>query len=299
MRVQFAPTEPAGLREAFSDRTVREALAWGTLMLGQSESPRLDAQLLLGHVLRRDRVWLLAHGEVQLRATESEAYRQLIERRTVGEPVAYLRGLAYWRDLELAVGPGVLVPRPETEMLVDIAVGLVRSRRPVADIGTGSGAIAIALAHALPDVRVIAVDVSAGALCLARLNVEQYHVSSRVELCQGQLLEPVEEEPALIVANLPYLSADRMSTLPRDVRFEPQTALYGGPDGLELYRELVRQMVKRGWCSTLVFEIDPEQRTGMEMLLRGAWPAAQIRFEEDLAGRVRAVVCEPNGLRAR
>jgi release factor glutamine methyltransferase len=274
--------------------TIHTALRWAAEALTGTETAGLDAQLLLGHVLGRDRAWVLAHKEHPLDEAARQAYRSLVGRRALGEPVAYLRGKVPWRDLELEIEPGVLIPRPETEDLVDVAIE-VASRaqaRRVADIGTGSGAIAIALARALPDATLTAVDVSESALRVAKKNVERYGLAGRIAVAAGSLLEPIKEEPELVVANLPYLSDERMSSLPRDVGFEPELALHGGLAGMDVYAELVRSLAARGWRSALVFEIDPDQKAEVEALLRSTWPDCRVCFVHDLAGRVRVAVCE-------
>jgi len=275
--------------------TVREALAWARPLLVGTDSDGLDAQVLLAHVLTRDRAWILAHGEAPISPRHLDLYRQLVTRRAAGEPVAYLRGRAYWRDLELGVDPGVLIPRPETEHIVDAVLELPCRDpiRRIADIGTGSGAIAIALARALPAACVDAVDSSSEALRVAQGNVDRYRLSGQISLHHGHLLDPLEGEPDVLVANLPYLSSDQMESLPRDVRFEPRVALDGGETGLDLYRSLIESLHRRDWRPDLVFEMDPGQKLSMWRLLVGAWAGSEPIFLKDLTGRVRVAVCRP------
>jgi release factor glutamine methyltransferase len=276
------------------DATVACALRWAAGVLAGSDTASLDAQLLLGEVLDRGRAWVLAHGDAPVEASELPRFEDLVRRRALGEPVAYLRRLALWRDLELRVGPGVLVPRPETELLVDVAIELAvkRCTRSIVDVGTGSGAIAIALALALPDARISAIEQSDPALQLARENIERYGLKPRIELRRGDLLRPIGTEPEMVVANLPYLSSERMTTLPRDVQFEPVEALDGGETGLIMYERLVRSLTALDWEPDLVFEIDPEQEDAMTALLSEGRASSPVHFVRDLAGRNRIAVRE-------
>ena len=164
-------------------------------------------------------------------------------------PVAYLRGFVDWWDLRLRVTPAVMVPRPETELLAEAAIALAAEvgARRIADIGTGSGALAIALARACPKAIVVATDASSAALDVARLNVADHGLLDRIALVQGDLLEPLTEMPDLLVANLPYLSEEMMGCLGPDVRHEPERALRGGNDGLDIYRRLFDQIRGKGW----------------------------------------------------
>lgn len=284
----------AAVSPAQASVTVAAGLRWAREPLRWSGSPALDAQLLLGHVLGKGRAWLLAHGDAELTADQWRAFCSLVERRGLGEPVAYLLGRVFWRDLELVVGPGVLVPRPETEHVVDAAVDVAKSRgaRVVVDVGTGSGALAVAIARELPQTDVMGLDISEDALAIARTNVERYGLAGRVTLRQGDLLDPLRTEPDLLVANLPYLSREQMETLPREVRFEPSGALNGGPNGTEVYERLLHALSERGWEPNLVLEIDPGQCDSIVMLCSGTWPAARVRLLPDLAGRTRVAVCE-------
>jgi release factor glutamine methyltransferase len=275
--------------------SVGSALAWANEVLAGFDSARLDAQLLLGHVVGHDRAWILAHPEAAVPEDQLREFTSLVDRRAVGEPVAYLRGSVHWRDLELSVGPGVLVPRPETEEAVEIVAEIAGRRlvRRAVDVGTGSGAIAIALARMLPDARVVATDAHETALRFARANVARYGLEERIEVRHGDFLEPVADEPDVVVANLPYLSGARMATLPRDVRFEPEEALHGGSSGLDAYEKLFAALQRRGWRSAVVIEIDPEQEVHARRLIESVYPEESVRFVPDLAGRTRFAAIDP------
>ncbi len=276
-------------RESLS---VAEALREARDRLRPSPSSSLDAQLLLAHVLASSRAHLLAHGEVHLTVEQTQSYASVVARRSLGTPVAYLRGETEWYGSSYVVTPDVLIPRPETELLLERAVCLARERaaRIVVDVGTGSGAIASQLAIRLPGVTVYATDISPPALKVAAENLRRLAVDEHVRLLQGNLVEPLPEAPDLIVANLPYLSAEMMDTLDRDVRFEPVTALYGGATGLELYRQLMRQVVERGWSCPLLFEIDPRQALSMQTLIETTMPGRDVTIERDYAGHDRVVI---------
>lgn len=276
-------------------QTVADALRWGRQALLSSPTASLDAQLLLGHVLQRPRSWVIAHENDELAPWQIAVYGSLVQRRRAGEPVAYLRGYVEWLDLELEVTPEVLIPRPETELVVERALETAGRRRPalVADIGTGSGAIAIALARRLHDADVLAVDVSDSALRVAARNLARYDLSPRVRLLQGSLLQPLEEPPDLIVANLPYLSDHMMRTLEPGVRFEPPIALHGGNTGFELYEELFRQLRSRAWQPVVVLEIDPRQSRDVRRLAPDLLPGMTWSIYPDYAGHDRVVLLDP------
>jgi len=280
---------------------IQEALQKGRHYLKNRNisSPALDAQVLLSAVTGLDRTELVLKGDQPLLPEQQERYQRLLERRAVGEPVAYLTGHKEFMGLDFKVTPSVLIPRPDTELLVETARELLdRSKgRPVAvDVGTGSGAIAVSLAVLLPNLQVHAVDISAPALVVARENAQRHRVAERVRFHLGSLLEPLAPElkggVSLIAANLPYIPAGDMAGLMTDVKdFEPKLALDGGPDGLDLYRELVPQAYRYLHPGgSLLMEIGPGQGEGACLLLpEDRWSA---RVKADLAGRERLVVAE-------
>lgn len=227
--------------------TVKRVLDQATGYLAQkgSESARLDAQLLLGHVCDLDKVQLYVQYDRPLLAGELAAFRDLVKRRARGEPVAYILGKKEFYGRPFSVDARVLVPRPETEHLVDVALKYVRDggiEAPrIVDVGTGSGALAVTLAAELPGAVVAAIDVSPDALTLAALNAERHGVRDRVRFVRGDALDPIATEGSadVVVSNPPYLDDALMATLPPDVRdHEPRLALYGGPDGLDVLRRI-------------------------------------------------------------
>ncbi|GAC1347395.1 MAG: peptide chain release factor N(5)-glutamine methyltransferase [Ktedonobacteraceae bacterium] len=279
--------------------TIKDALEQGTAVLAQADltviGPRLDAQVLLGHVLHVDRAMLYAYPEHLLTLEQEQQFKQLIVRRILGEPVAYLVGHKEFFGLDLLVDKRVLIPRPETEMLVEAALSTVRDilttgRIPlVADIGTGSGAIPIALAVEEPRLPyVYACDISAGALDVARLNCTRHHVEQRIRLLQGDLLAPLPEPVDVLTANLPYVGTDEMHLLTPDVRaYEPHLALFSGQQGVDLLSRLFTEAQQPGKLhehAVLLLEIGYQQRDLLASLLHDFWPQAKVTFEKDYAG---------------
>jgi release factor glutamine methyltransferase len=247
-------------------------------------------------VFGRGRAWVLAHPDERLETGQREAYFALVERRAGGQPVAYLRGYTEWYGLQLEVSPAVLVPRPETELLAERATELARSigARRVADVGTGSGAIAVVLAHASTNWKVYAVDRSIEALRVAERNLTRHGVRERVDLLHGDLLAPLAARPDLIVANLPYLSDDMMLDLADEVRREPVCSLHGGRTGLELYARLLQQMRDRGWSIPVLLEIDPRQRHEVLRHVQTCFAATRVEVFPDYAGLDRIVSIRPD-----
>lgn len=221
---------------------VRAALAGARARLAGGDSPALDAEVLLARALGRDRAWLHAWPEAELAPRDLAGFEALVERRAAGEPIAYILGSREFRSLALEVTPDVLIPRPETELLVEIALGHVRARAlvepAVLDLGTGSGCIAIALAHELPGARIVALDHDPAALAVAARNAAR-HGARNVELVQGRWLAPLGERAFdVIVANPPYVATGDPHLRRGDLRFEPVAALDGGADGLDALRAI-------------------------------------------------------------
>ena len=283
--------------------TIADALAWARQALARTYvAEPLDGPVLLAHVLGCDRAALLAHPERPLTPDQETAFRALIARRTEGVPVAYLTGRRAFFDLELLVTPDVLIPRPETEGLVELALTWARERSGrlrLIDVGTGSGAIALALARHLPGAQVWAVDLSFAALRVARANAARHGLSERVHFLQVDLLTacggpfpPFD----LIAANLPYIPADTLPDLPVS-RHEPLLALDGGPDGLALIRRLLadtpRVLAPGG---LLLLEIEATQGEQVTALAAQAFPGATIQVHQDYAGLPRVLSVERKGL---
>jgi release factor glutamine methyltransferase len=249
------------------------------------ESPRLEAELLLAHVLQSDRVRLYMETDRPLEPPEVDAYRDLLRRRARGEPVAYLTGAREFYGLTFAVTSDVLVPRPETELLVDRARELAPAT--VLEIGTGSGCIAIALARYLSDARIVATDVSAAALGVATDNAEAHEAADRIEFREGDLFAPVDGETFdLVVCNPPYVADGGAD---EDVaRHEPHVALFSGADGCDLIRRLVAEAPAHlAPGGTLLVEIGEEQGDAVRAL--AAEHFANVTIHPDLAGRARVL----------
>lgn len=262
-----------------------------------SSTPNLDAQVILAHVLQVERSWLFAHYDYELTQDEAERYSDAVARRAAAEPVAYIVGKKEFYGLELLVDRRVLAPRPETEMLVDAVLDWIE-RRPgravtVADIGTGSGAIALAVAANCPDVTVYATDVSQEALTVAASNIACLDARDQVRLLQGDLLASLPEKVDIIAANLPYIRSDDFPGLQADVRdYEPKLALEAGPEGLDLIERLLAQLpayLKPGGAAFL--EIGHDQREAVLALAERLLPGAHdVAVREDYHGRDRLLI---------
>jgi release factor glutamine methyltransferase len=226
--------------------TVLKVIQWTTeyLRLKDIEQPRASAEVLLAHVLRMERIQLYLNYDRPLIPSELASYRELIRRRAAREPTQYITGKQEFWSLELEVSPDVLIPRPETELLVEEALKLVRgSSKCVLDLGTGSGAIAIALAHECPAIQVIATDRSCKALLVARHNASCHHVDDRITFVSIDLFDGFSPSSALfdvIISNPPYIGENEFSQLaPEIIQYEPSTALLAGPQGLAVIRRII------------------------------------------------------------
>lgn len=258
------------------------------------EKARRDAELLLQHLLRRERAALLARWKERLSADEAAIYLDLIERRFAGEPIQYIVGETEFFGLPFSVSSDVLIPRPETEHLVEKAIELAgRFTEPrIVDIGTGSGAIAVALARALSVAQITAIDISPQALAIAKGNAERNGVADRVRFLGGNLLAPVAKERfEMIVSNPPYVPASDRSSLAVEVRdYEPAVALFAGADGLDV----IRQLIPAAFAAlepggALIMEIGYGQDTAVRLLLEEN-EFEPIEFTTDLQGIPR-VAC--------
>lgn len=243
-------------------------------------------------MLKRPREWLWAHDDRAVTANQARRFRDLIAQRSRRVPVAYLTGVREFFGEAIRVNRSVLVPRPDTETLVEAGLRFLRDHpgaRDVIDLGTGSGAIAIAVARNWPRARVQALDNNDRALRLARANVRGLRVSDRVQVRRSDVFQ--RARPAdLVLANLPYLSAAARRRLPADVRHEPKTALNGGPDGLRLIRRALAEaprIVRSG--GAIVLECDPRQARSVVKLARSTFPGATVGVLADLSRRSRAV----------
>jgi release factor glutamine methyltransferase len=254
MQVAGSNLEPATCNLSTNMQTVAAARAWAIPELRRARltSPTLSADLLLGFVLGWDRVRVLSHTEDVISGEAWMRFQDLILRNAQGEPLQYLTGVQEFFGLAFHVKPGVLIPRPETEILVEKAIHLIRDRSPsrarFLDVGTGSGCVAIAVAHAVPSANGWAVDISAEALEIARGNAARHHVAERICLIRSNLLDCFPRNPCfdLVLCNPPYVALKDYDSLPSEVRdHEPHLALFGGETGMELYRELIPEIPPR------------------------------------------------------
>ncbi len=255
--------------------TIKELLKWTTDFLAKKgiENPRTDAQILLGHVLGYTRTYLTVNFDEQPSEANRNRFKELIQRRVAGWPVAYLVGSRDFYSLTFEVNPAVLIPRPETETLVLEALTFLKPRTApaVLDLGTGSGCIAVSIAHEKKDAQVTAVDISPDALAVAKRNAEKNGVTDRVAFLQGDLFSPLPAGAAfdLVVSNPPYIAHHEFAGLAPDVReHEPRAALDGGADGLAFYRRIaaaVAPFLKPG--GKLLLEIGSTQDEAVRSLL--------------------------------
>ncbi|MBI2099020.1 peptide chain release factor N(5)-glutamine methyltransferase [Candidatus Uhrbacteria bacterium] len=255
-------------------------------------SPALDAEILLGLVLKKSKEEMLIHSEQKISARQFKKFSQLIKRRAKREPIAYIVGEKEFFGLKFFVNKNVLIPRPETELLVEEAIRefqISDFRFQIFDIGTGSGTIAVALAKNLPEAKIIATDISSAALKIARANARRHGVSKRIKFVKTNLLPQIPNSrfqiPTLIVANLPYLSTRVWKNAMPDVKnFEPKTALLGGADGLDLIKKLLAQIKARNIRGTVLLEVDPTQPKKLSSFAKKLFPGAIIEIKKDLAG---------------
>ena len=295
---------------------LREGIA--RLRAGRVASDTLAAEVLLLYSLGRDRSWLYSHADEQLDPYLVANYFTLIARRVAGEPTQYLTGKQEFWGLEFEVTPAVLIPRPETEHVVEVALerlgaagikldmktGAPSPPLRIADVGTGSGCIAVALAHELPHAEIFATDISAAALHVARGNGTRHRVDGRIHFVETDLLKGIFLSPRaearspqlfdLIVSNPPYVARDDAAMLQREVRdHEPQTALYGGPTGVEIYARLIEQA--GAWLrpgGNLVLELGHGAADAVRAMLSAQPIWANICVTNDLAGIPRVLAAE-------
>ncbi|MFC1913813.1 peptide chain release factor N(5)-glutamine methyltransferase [Chloroflexota bacterium] len=273
--------------------TRKQALAQARQLLAAKniEDAPLEAELLLRHTLKINRAQLYTDLNYELNPEQEKTYRQIIWRRLEDEPSAYITGHCEFYGLDIYVNHSVLIPRPESELLVEKAIKIVQNEHlaTIADIGTGCGAIAISLAMNLPEARIYATDISSAALEVARFNCQQHSVSNRIHLLPGDMLDPLPKPVDLIVANLPYVRESELDGT-GVLSFEPELALNGGAEGLDkifrLCYQLSNKLNKRG-C--LLLEIGQNQGKPVVDLLNNLLPAAQIEITQDFNALPRVV----------
>ncbi len=284
-----------------SEWTIQKLLNWTTEYLTQKkvDSPRLSAELLLSSVLGLRRIELYTQFSRIVEEEHLAKLRELVRRAGQHEPIAYLVGKTEFYSIELEVTPDCLIPRPETELLVQRAIEFLRQRtgsRQVCDLCTGCGTIAVAIAKNVPDARVVATDISAAALGVAAKNVKKHQLEERVELLEGDLFEPLippldVTQFDLIACNPPYVSAAEYEDLEKNVKdYEPRAALYGGEDGLDIYRRICEQ-VGRFLKSdgVLLLEIGYKQGPAVKELLEETSLFPTIGIDKDISGHDRVV----------
>jgi release factor glutamine methyltransferase len=287
MTAEVAPTTP----------TLMDVLRLSTRYIGDHGSPsaRLDSELLCAHALGLRRIDLYLQFDRPLDETELASIRELVRRRSKGEPVAYITGTRDFYGRTFSVTPDVLVPRPDTETLVQHAVAYLRARPGaelrVADLGTGSGCIAVTLAAEVPGVRVIGTDVSAAALDVARANATS--LGADVALVECSWADGLDGSFDLVVSNPPYVTTEELAGVERDVRdFEPHGALLGGEDGLDAYRALLTSVREHATTARLMLEVDPRHAGAVVALIAGIFPGATTTNIPDQTARTRVLDVE-------
>ncbi len=279
--------------------TLIQALSQARQIIAASnaiEDIPLVCELLLRHALKISRAQLYLDLDHNLTPEQEETFWQLVKRTLHGEPVAYITGHREFFGLDFYVDQRVLIPRPESELLVETAINLAKSHvtSSIADIGTGCGAIAISLALELPQARIYATDISAPALEVALLNCKKHGVENMVRLLKGNMLDPLPEPVDIIVANLPYVKDSELHPN-NPISFEPRLALSGGMDGLNKIRELCRQINDNLRPSGhLLLEIGVGQARGVTDLLHGLFSSGEIEVKKDLNGIDRVVCLAPS-----
>lgn len=273
--------------------TLKQALsrARGILAENSIEDAPLECELLLRHALNLSRTQLYLDLDHELRPKQEEAFWHLIKRRLDSEPTAYITGHREFYGLDFYVDRRVLIPRPESELLVETALGLAQNHPlvTIAEVGTGCGAIAISLALSLPEAKIYATDISAAALEVAVVNCQKHGVVDKVHLLHGNMLDPLPEPVDLIIANLPYVKQSELARM-GSARFEPRLALDGGSDGTERIRQLCRQVGgKLQPSGFLLLEIGQGQKRAVTAFLHTLFPNGKIEVMPDLSGIDRVV----------
>jgi len=275
-------------------KSVAALLSFGsTALADRSSSPRTDASLLLAHVLGHDGAWIVAHGDASPSEEETRAFARLCERRRAGTPIAYLVGYAGFYGRDFIVNENVLVPRPETEHLVDDVARSLRASARVLDVGAGCGAIACTIAAQTPAF-VDGTDRSAAAIAVAKENARRLGVADRCRFHHGDLTGPVRSQRFdAVVANLPYIPTSDLPQPPDPASFEPRIALDGGPDGLSLYRRLLAELPPLlNDDALLLFEAAPPTIDKLADLVQRTFPHFTISIGHDYANLPRYVRAE-------
>ena len=268
--------------------TIKQILKWATIQLNQScERPRFEAELLLAYHLQKDRTFLHAFDDATVE--NSEIFKALVERRANHEPYEYIVGEASFYDIELKVESGVLIPRPETEILIDLVAEIIERDNitSIAEIGVGSGAISVVLARKFPNLQIVATDICDTPIKVSRLNIEKYQVEDRVKVIKSSILDEVQDELELVVSNPPYIAQDFLLES-NVVDYEPKEALFGGVVGDELLKQIVLDVKKRN-IKYLACEMGYDQKKPMIEFFHEIG-VESYKFYEDLAGFDRGFV---------
>ena len=287
-----------------ADWTIQKLLNWITKHLTDKgvDSPRLSAELLLGHVVGLKRIELYTQFDRPVTKQQLDRLHDLVERASQHEPIAYLIGKTEFYSLELNITADCMIPRPETELLVERAIEFLRTRRRqqfVCDLCTGSGCIAVAIAKNFPDAEIIATDISDAALSVAAKNVERYQLGERIKLLCGDLFEPIVpqldiDKFDLIVCNPPYTKACEFESLEKNIKaYEPRIALYAGEDGLDAYRRIIEKVdIFLKPDAALMLEIGYSQGQVVRELLEQAGCFGEVTIEKDFHNNDRIVIAE-------
>ena len=262
---------------------IEEALRWGAKELQNiAQRPRFEAEILLGFTLSKERLWLHLHPKNALSSQEEELYRGFIHRRKEGEPIEYITQRVSFYAQEFFITKGVLIPRPETELLVDEVSKELSGSEKVLEIGVGSGVISITLAKKFPNLKIFATDINPLALEVTKKNIERFNINN-IELIQTSFWDGIEERFDIIVSNPPYIAKDY--PLPKPLEYEPKEALFGGVKGDEMIKELIERFFTSS-AKILVCEMGYNQKDAIE----GFVGKKNIRFYKDLAGFYRGFV---------
>jgi len=269
--------------------TIKEALTWGSSELTEAcERPQYEAELLLAYVLKKDRTYLITHDNDNVDIKE---YESLVARRKKNEPYEYIVGEASFYDIYLHVEEGVLIPRPETEILIDLVADIIEKKNitSIAEIGVGTGAISVVLARKFPNLRSIATDICDAPLRVAQININKYKLNKQVKLCKSNLIDEVGEPVELVVSNPPYIAEDFLLES-NVVDYEPKEALFGGRVGDELLKQIILDVKQRG-IKWLACEMGYDQKEPIQAFVNELG-VKSIQFYQDLAGFDRGFIIE-------
>ena len=257
------------------------------------ENPLIESNLFLQHYLRMNKVELILNNLQEVENSSVDHLIGLVERRKTGEPIQYIIGEEKFCELSLKIDKRVLIPRPETEILVHksiVEIKKFKNRKKIQclDVGTGSGAIAISIAKQISNINILATDISASALEVACLNVAKYKLNDKIELKQDNLIESVNFKPDIIVANLPYIPTEKLNNLQKEVKWEPKIALDGGENGLDVISSLLRQLTQKNYTDLiLLLEIDSSHSVSLRRLVEMYFKKAKIDIIKDFQGYPR------------